>query len=93
MTNKGQHRKLMKEQEIGEKIRIFGGKLGVTTGPPRCCGWLDFVALEYAISINYFTQYVCSLLCIVAQLSERRINLAKLDVLDTCEDVQVGIWL
>jgi adenylosuccinate synthase len=38
--------------ETGELIRKTGGEYGATTGRPRRCGWLDIVALKYAVMIN-----------------------------------------
>ena len=38
--------------ETGEKLRNIGNEFGATTGRPRRCGWLDLVALKYAIMIN-----------------------------------------
>ncbi|MFZ4404925.1 MAG: adenylosuccinate synthase [Pseudobdellovibrionaceae bacterium] len=37
---------------IGEKIQKEGFEFGATTGRPRRCGWLDLVALKYAIRLN-----------------------------------------
>ena len=38
--------------ELGERIRKEGHEFGATTGRPRRCGWLDLVALKYAIRVN-----------------------------------------
>ena len=38
--------------ETGDKIRELGHEYGTTTKRPRRCGWLDLVALNYAIQIN-----------------------------------------
>lgn len=38
--------------ETGEQLRKVGNEFGATTGRPRRCGWLDLVALKYAIMIN-----------------------------------------
>ena len=38
--------------EIGDKIRELGHEYGTTTKRPRRCGWLDLVALNYAIMLN-----------------------------------------
>jgi adenylosuccinate synthase len=46
------------DDEIGERIREAGGEYGTTTGRPRRCGWLDLVALKYAIRINGITRLV-----------------------------------
>ncbi|MCC2679966.1 MAG: adenylosuccinate synthetase [Pseudobdellovibrio sp.] len=38
--------------EIGQKIQKDGHEFGSTTGRARRCGWLDLVALRYAIRLN-----------------------------------------
>lgn len=40
---------------VGEKLRTDGHEFGSTTGRPRRTGWLDLVALKYAIRINGIT--------------------------------------
>jgi adenylosuccinate synthase len=57
----------------GELLREAGHEFGTTTGRPRRCGWLDLVALRYAVRINGLTH-----LCIT-----------KLDVLDSFEEVKL----
>ena len=42
--------------EIGEKIGQIGREVGATTGRKRRCGWLDLVALKYAIHLSGVTQ-------------------------------------
>lgn len=63
------------EQPLEEEIRQKGHEFGVTTGRPRRCGWLDMVMLKYANRINGFTA----------------IALTKLDILDCCKTVKIGI--
>ncbi len=41
--------------ETGERLRRQGSEFGATTGRPRRCGWLDLVALKYAIMVNGVT--------------------------------------
>ena len=36
----------------GERLRNIGREYGATTGRPRRCGWLDLVALRYAVMMN-----------------------------------------
>ncbi|NWF95154.1 MAG: adenylosuccinate synthase [Candidatus Thorarchaeota archaeon] len=36
----------------GQLIRERGGEFGTVTGRPRRCGWLDLVALKYAVRVN-----------------------------------------
>ncbi|MDR1021437.1 MAG: adenylosuccinate synthase [Synergistaceae bacterium] len=38
--------------ETGERLRANGAEFGATTGRPRRCGWLDLVALNYAVKVN-----------------------------------------
>ncbi len=38
--------------EDGKKLQELGHEYGATTGRERRCGWLDLVALKYAIQIN-----------------------------------------
>ena len=42
--------------ETGEKIAQIGREVGATTGRKRRCGWLDLVALRYAIRLSGVTQ-------------------------------------
>ncbi len=41
--------------EIGDTIRELGHEYGTTTKRPRRCGWLDLVALKYAVMLNGLT--------------------------------------
>ncbi|KAL0479497.1 adenylosuccinate synthase [Acrasis kona] len=61
--------------EVGEKIREIGGEFGTTTGRPRRCGWLDVPAVKYGHMLNGY-EYIC---------------LTKLDVLDTFDEIKVGV--
>ena len=42
--------------EDGAKMAKIGNEFGATTGRPRRCGWLDLVALKYAVQINGVTE-------------------------------------
>ncbi|MFK8267320.1 adenylosuccinate synthase [Capnocytophaga cynodegmi] len=42
--------------EDGETMGRVGREFGATTGRKRRCGWLDLVALKYAVQINGVTQ-------------------------------------
>ena len=44
--------------ETGEELRRIGKEFGATTGRPRRCGWIDLVALKYAIMLNGTTQLI-----------------------------------
>jgi adenylosuccinate synthase len=43
------------EPETAERIRKVGMEFGATTGRPRRTGWLDLVALKYAVEVNGIT--------------------------------------
>ncbi len=38
--------------KIGDGLRERGAEFGTTTGRPRRCGWLDMVALRYAVEVS-----------------------------------------
>ncbi len=38
--------------QAAEELRTLGNEYGATTGRPRRVGWLDLVALKYAVDIN-----------------------------------------
>lgn len=44
--------------ETGEELRKLGHEFGAVTGRPRRCGWIDLVALKYAVMINGVTQLI-----------------------------------
>ncbi|GAA4461349.1 adenylosuccinate synthase [Nemorincola caseinilytica] len=44
--------------ELGEAIRKAGHEFGATTGRPRRCGWIDLVALRYAVMLSGVTKLI-----------------------------------
>ena len=44
--------------ETGARLRDIGHEYGAVTGRERRCGWLDMVALKYAIMIDGVTQLI-----------------------------------
>ncbi len=42
----------------GNKMRDIGKEYGSTTGRPRRCGWLDLVALKYAVMLSGVTNLI-----------------------------------
>ena len=44
--------------ETGRQIRDLGHEYGAVTGRERRCGWIDLVALRYAIMVNGVTQLI-----------------------------------
>lgn len=59
--------------EVGERLRSVGHEFGSTTGRERRCGWLDLVALNYAIRINGITN----------------LALMKIDVLSGFDEIKI----
>jgi adenylosuccinate synthase len=46
------------EDETGEALRKAGNEFGATTGRPRRCGWIDLVALRYAVMLSGVTKII-----------------------------------
>ncbi len=44
--------------ETGKRIRDIGHEYGAVTGRERRCGWIDLVALRYAIMVNGVTRLI-----------------------------------
>jgi adenylosuccinate synthase len=61
--------------ENGNALREKGAEYGATTGRPRRTGWLDLVALKYAVQVNGITS----------------LALTKLDVLDTFNRIKLCV--
>lgn len=59
--------------DVGQKLRDEGNEYGSTTGRPRRCGWLDLVALKYAVMLNGVTQLI----------------MTKADVLNSFDEIKV----
>ena len=62
------------KDETGEELRRKGAEFGATTGRPRRCGWLDLVALRYAIRYGDVDS----------------LAITKLDVLDGFDRIKVA---
>ena len=63
------------DDEIGEAMVTIGGEFGTVTGRRRRCGWLDVVALRYAVRINGITD----------------LALMKLDVLSSFDPIRLAV--
>ncbi len=59
----------------GKRMGEIGKEFGSTTGRARRCGWLDMVALKYAVMINGVTGLI----------------MMKADVLNTFEQIKVAV--
>jgi adenylosuccinate synthase len=53
-----------------ERLRELGGEYGTVTGRERRCGWLDLVALRYAVRINGMTSLALTKLDVLSVFSE-----------------------
>ncbi|MDR1682430.1 MAG: adenylosuccinate synthetase, partial [Candidatus Symbiothrix sp.] len=63
------------EDETGQTMRERGCEYGSVTGRPRRCGWIDLVALRYAIMLDGVTQLI----------------MMKGDVLDTFDTIKACV--
>lgn len=54
--------------ETGDTIREAGHEFGSTTGRPRRCGWIDLVALKYAVKLNGINELAITKLDVLDQL-------------------------
>lgn len=63
------------KDEQGIRLRDLGREYGSTTGRPRRCGWLDLVALKYAVDVNSLDGLI----------------ITKLDVLDDFDEINVCV--
>ena len=61
--------------EVGEKMCMIGHEYGAVTGRRRRCGWIDLVALRYAIMVDGVTKLI----------------MMKSDVLDTFETIKACV--
>ncbi|WP_138431537.1 adenylosuccinate synthase [Fodinibius saliphilus] len=60
-------------EEVGQELREAGQEFGATTGRPRRCGWIDLVALKYAVRVNGMNE----------------LTLTKLDILNDFEEIKL----
>jgi len=63
------------DDEIGRRLLEGGHEYGTTTGRQRRCGWIDLVALRYAVRLNRMTA----------------LALTKLDVLGGIDPLRVAV--
>ncbi|RME15176.1 MAG: adenylosuccinate synthase [Bdellovibrio sp.] len=63
----------LKNDPIGEWLLNKGHEYGSTTGRQRRCGWLDLVALRYAIRINGITHLALMKLDVLSGLEQLKI--------------------
>ena len=51
-------------------MRELGGEYGTVTGRERRCGWLDLVALRYAVRVNGITSLALTKLDVLSAFAE-----------------------
>jgi adenylosuccinate synthase len=58
------------EGDDQERVRELGGEYGTVTGRQRRCGWLDLVALRYAVRLNGITSLALTKLDVLSAFAE-----------------------
>ena len=61
--------------EVGDQMIDLGGEYGTVTGRRRRCGWLDLLALRYAVRVNTLT----------------KLFLTKMDILSAFDTIKVAV--
>jgi adenylosuccinate synthase len=56
--------------ETQAQLRELGGEYGTVTGRERRCGWLDLVALRYAVRVNGMTSLALTKLDVLSEFPE-----------------------
>src|SRR6266480_7192237 len=53
-----------------QRVQELGGEVGTVTGRTRRCGWLDLVALRYAVRVNGITSLALTKLDVLSAFAE-----------------------
>jgi adenylosuccinate synthase len=61
------------DDELGARIRDRGGERGTTTGRDRRTGWLDLVALRYAVRLNRLSALAVTKLDVLSGIDPLRV--------------------
>jgi adenylosuccinate synthase len=61
------------EDEVGRHMLERGHEYGTTTGRERRCGWMDLVALRYAVRLNRMTSLAITKLDVLSGLDPLRV--------------------
>ncbi|MGA8744276.1 MAG: adenylosuccinate synthase [Solirubrobacterales bacterium] len=59
--------------EVGERMLEQGHEFGTTTGRRRRCGWMDLVALRYAVRLNRMSALVITKLDVLSGIDPLRV--------------------
>ncbi len=60
------------QDDVGRRIQDAGHEFGTTTGRARRCGWIDLVALRYAVRVNGLTGVVVTKLDVLTGIDPVR---------------------
>lgn len=72
--------------ETGEALRKAGNEFGATTGRPRRCGWIDLVALRYAVMLSGVNKLIVTKADVLDSFNPLKIAVAyKVDGQETTE--------
>ena len=88
--------------ETGEKLCALGHEFGAVTGRKRRCGWIDLVALKYAVMINGVSQLIMMKsdvldsfdtikACVACKINGEETDEFPFDICDGVEPVYVEI--
>jgi adenylosuccinate synthase len=61
------------EDEVGERLVERGREFGTTTGRRRRCGWMDLVALRYAVRLNRMDSLAITRLDVLSGIGPLRV--------------------
>lgn len=64
------------KNNIGERLRQKGLEFGIATGKLRRCGWLDLVALKYAVMLNGVDELALTKVDVLSGLKQIKICIA-----------------
>ena len=88
--------------ETGDTLREVGHEYGAVTGRNRRCGWVDLVALKYAIMVDGVTKLIMMKsdvldsfetikACVAYKMDEEEIDYFPFDINETVEPVYVDL--
>lgn len=88
--------------ETGDKMCTLGREFGSVTGRKRRCGWIDLVALKYAVMINGVSQLIMMKsdvldgfdtikACVAYQMNGQETEEFPFDITETVEPVYVEL--
>lgn len=77
--------------DAANEMRAIGNEYGATTGRPRRVGWLDLVALRYAIKLNEVKKVAVSKLDVLSKVGEFKACVAYRRMGSETEDFQSSL--